>query len=511
MKKYPSILLFLLSSAFLYAQNPYLPLWEHIPDGEPYVFEDPDRPGSQRVYVYGSHDVLGNAYCGLDQVLWSAPTDDLSAWRYEGVIFTSLCDADGRFLNRNGQGDLLYAPDVAETIGPDGKKMYYFYPNNQAYGRNSMVACSNRPDGPFTVCNWDTLRPGRTKGALGFDPAVFVDDDGRVYGYWGFKQSYMAELDPSTMATVKPGTEVLQGIDFNFFEASSMRKIEDKYVFVFSRWTEEGEFGLPASNYTLAYAYSDAPLGPFTYGGTIIDARGRATDAEGKTICTATVSGNTHGSIVRIGEDWWVFYHRQTGLDEYSRQAMVAKIEVAVEKGPGGKVSISEGEYNSEGFSTDGLSPFQDIPAALACYYTGPQPAQNGDFKFRFPGSYVESGHSVSEPSVVNNTAGSVVGFKYLNFNRLTSGKKTALVMRLRPLGVAGTVRIMAGSPYEGQGVCLGSLILDGRSSENVLDYRTVLSIPRRCSGKQALYFLFESPQPGSSLGDFISFRLEPL
>ena len=26
------------------AQNPFLPLWEHIPDGEPYVFEDPDKP-----------------------------------------------------------------------------------------------------------------------------------------------------------------------------------------------------------------------------------------------------------------------------------------------------------------------------------------------------------------------------------------------------------------------------------------------------------------------------------
>ena len=26
--------------------NPYLPLWEHIPDGEPYVFEDPDQPNS---------------------------------------------------------------------------------------------------------------------------------------------------------------------------------------------------------------------------------------------------------------------------------------------------------------------------------------------------------------------------------------------------------------------------------------------------------------------------------
>ena len=31
--------------------NPYLPLWEHIPDGEPYVFDDPDNPGKQRVYI----------------------------------------------------------------------------------------------------------------------------------------------------------------------------------------------------------------------------------------------------------------------------------------------------------------------------------------------------------------------------------------------------------------------------------------------------------------------------
>ncbi|MBQ5461410.1 MAG: hypothetical protein IIT55_06180, partial [Bacteroidaceae bacterium] len=40
------------------AQNPYLPLWEYISDGEPYVFEDPDCPGKQRVYIYGSHDNL---------------------------------------------------------------------------------------------------------------------------------------------------------------------------------------------------------------------------------------------------------------------------------------------------------------------------------------------------------------------------------------------------------------------------------------------------------------------
>ena len=32
--------------------NPYLPLTEYIPDGEPHVFED-------RVYIYGSHDRAG--------------------------------------------------------------------------------------------------------------------------------------------------------------------------------------------------------------------------------------------------------------------------------------------------------------------------------------------------------------------------------------------------------------------------------------------------------------------
>ena len=46
------------------AYNPYLPSWEYIPDGEPYVFGD-------RVYVYGSHDRFGGyGYCQNDYVCW---------------------------------------------------------------------------------------------------------------------------------------------------------------------------------------------------------------------------------------------------------------------------------------------------------------------------------------------------------------------------------------------------------------------------------------------------------
>ena len=70
------------------AQNPYLPLWEHLPDGEPRVFEDPDNPGKYRAYIIGSHDVTYTAYCGNDVRMWSAPVEDLSQWRDEGPIFS---------------------------------------------------------------------------------------------------------------------------------------------------------------------------------------------------------------------------------------------------------------------------------------------------------------------------------------------------------------------------------------------------------------------------------------
>ena len=80
-----SLVLALASSCAL-AVNPYLPLWEFTPDGEPYVFEDPDRPGHYRVYVYGSHDIEKTMYCGRDLVVWSASVDSLDEWRYEGVI-----------------------------------------------------------------------------------------------------------------------------------------------------------------------------------------------------------------------------------------------------------------------------------------------------------------------------------------------------------------------------------------------------------------------------------------
>ena len=90
MKRQPLLLILILTLQTLTAQNPFMPLWEHIPDGEPHVFDDPDRPGHKRVYIYGSHDDLVTDYCGLNQVVWSAPVDDLTNWRYDGVCLSLI-------------------------------------------------------------------------------------------------------------------------------------------------------------------------------------------------------------------------------------------------------------------------------------------------------------------------------------------------------------------------------------------------------------------------------------
>lgn len=98
--------------------NPYLPYWENVPDGEPHVF-------GERIYIFGSHDRAGgSAFCVEDYACWSAPTDDLGNWRYEGIIYGKMQDPingapysgeippyDNAFAGQ--EPHLLYAPDVA--------------------------------------------------------------------------------------------------------------------------------------------------------------------------------------------------------------------------------------------------------------------------------------------------------------------------------------------------------------------------------------------------------------
>jgi hypothetical protein len=284
-------------------------------------------------------------------------------------------------------------------------------------------------------------------------------------------------------------------------------------VFIYSRFTEEGEFGLPTSNYNLAYAYSDKPLGPWTYGGTIIDARAREKNEQGEVIASAVPDGNTHGSICEINGQWYVFYHRQTGTDEYARQAMVAPIEVKVEEGAGGKVEISEGEYNSEGFALEGLDPLEHHSAGIACWLTGPKPAIHIWPNNTFFGSYVESSYGTKKNfdapydldnntnHVVNNTAGSIVGFKYFNFTKTSGKKNVRLVLSLIPTGLNATITMMIDRPWESQGgKPLGTITLSSDMPKTSTEMALALPALADITGKHAIYFVFNSETKEKSL-----------
>lgn len=429
-----------------YQGNPYLPLWEYIPDAEPYVFEDPDNSGKYRLYVYGSHDTLKTAYCGTDLVVWSAPVEDLSDWRCDGVIFESVV---------NGTADVLYAPDVA-LVEENGKKTYYLYPNNQSWGRTTMVCKSDRPDGPFEVVNWKEGSTTETEGVLGFDPAVFVDDDGSVYGYWGFVESWWGKLDEDNMSSLKEGETSKRNIpsydqmtafdydptQFNivqdenvgkwgFFEASSIRKVGNKYVFIYSR------NGLPeeptGKNYSqLAYGYSDSPEGPWKWGGIIVDAMGEIIPNENGGYDRTFAGGNTHGSICEINGQWYVFYHRN--LHTYARQAMVEPITVEWDEksvADGGEVRISMAEVTSNGFFIEGLNPYVKHSAGIVSYLTG--------------GASITPAYSEDTTTlpVVNIRNGVIAGIKYFNFDldAPTDGSKS-LEVELKPLGIDAQIDV---------------------------------------------------------------------
>ena len=286
--------LFMSVAASSNAQNPYLPLWEHLPDGEPRVFEDPDAPGKYRAYIIGSHDTSYNQYCGNDVRMWSAPVEDLSQWRDEGPIFSYYVD---------GKWDTMYAPDLVEIKDKKtGKKTYWLYPHSRGWRRVAMVCKGDRPDGPFTPVNLTTDGRACVDGSLiDFDPSVFVESitdkkdkdyeiGFRAYVFYGFQHSTACELDQKNMFAKRPGTDLIDPfipassrdgklldkegsvytalykgqnpLDFNFFEASSIRQVGNKYVMVFSGYSGV-EYGLGATNSALRYAYGDSPLGPW--------------------------------------------------------------------------------------------------------------------------------------------------------------------------------------------------------------------------------------------------------
>ena len=464
--------------------NPYMPLWEHVPDGEPRVFT---YQGETRVYVYGSHDTERTEYCGKDYVVWSAPADDLTDWHCHGTCY----EAEDR--------SILYAPDVVQK----GDTFYMYAAERK--GSVIRVASAKQPWGPFT-------NPVKTE--LGFDPGILVDDDGRVYAYWGFCKSWCAELNDD-MATIKPGTlrenpiphcraewapdDGCIGKDA-FFEASSPRKIFGKYVYIYSRRVNDPvpELGVfEDCNGFLSYHWSDRPLDGFRRGGDISFNGGEIIrGGDGNGIMTYRW-GNNHGSVMEVNGHWYIFYHRQTGTDEYSRQAMLEPIDAAIGKDGRiflGKIDYRDGEpvacgpveMTSQGAQVNGLNAREWISAGYACHLHG------GSAPAHIAPVY-EQREDVSAP-VKNITAGLTAGFRYLQFGG--NSPKTVTVRGGASAPVRVSVRLDAPDGKEA-----ARLEIPAGTAE--------ATAPLACGiiGKHAVYFRFDAaPEDGSAAFDSFTF-----
>ena len=202
----------------------------------------------------------------------------------------------------------------------------------------------------------------------------------------------------------------VKGTDFEahpFFEASSIRKVGDKYYFIYSS----------QKNHELCYAVSDFPDRDFRFGGTIVSNGDVGLNGR-KDGDRLNMTGTTHGSIENINGQWYVFYHRLTHKSDYSRQACAERITIA-EDG-----SIAQVEITSCGLNGGALRAEGSYPAVIACNITnGHMPhGSNKIYGESFPNCT-----NVGEDRFIAEIGdGTVIGYKYFDFNGAVNFTVTA-------------------------------------------------------------------------------------
>lgn len=291
-----------------YGQAPIdQPLVNHIYTADPsaHVFDG-------RIYIYPSHDIESN----------TAEDDEGGHFDMKDYHVLSMDKIGGKVTDHGVTLDIkdvpwagrqMWAPDAAYA----NKTYYLYFPVKDKQDVFRMgVATSKKPEGPF-VADKNPIA-----GSYSIDPAVFKDEDGSFYmyfgGIWGGQLQRwnnnvydakgalrkpreqailprVARLSKDMKGFAEPVKEIKlvdeQGNTFTeaqndkrFFEGSWMHKYKGKYYFSYST----------GDTHTISYAMGDSPYGPFTYKGVVLN----------------PVQGWTnHHSIVEIQGKWYLFYH----------------------------------------------------------------------------------------------------------------------------------------------------------------------------------------------------------
>jgi arabinoxylan arabinofuranohydrolase len=230
-----------------------------------------------RYWIYPSHDIAGSTFWDMRD--WHCfSSTDLVHWEDHGVIFS---------LDEVSWADQwAWAPDCMKRNG----KYYFYFTADERIG----VAVSDSPDGPFKDALGKPLIGKDESGTRVMDPAIFLDDDGQAYLYFGQNALRVVRLKEDMIS--RDGDIINLEAKY-FHEGVWMHKRNGLYYLSYP--SNRGDL---VAN-LLEYSIGRSPLGPFEYQGVILDNRSR----------------NVHHSIVQFNNRWILFYHVQ-GPSPYERR-----------------------------------------------------------------------------------------------------------------------------------------------------------------------------------------------
>ncbi|NOU98601.1 family 43 glycosylhydrolase [Paenibacillus planticolens] len=290
------------------------PLITHKYGADPFVMEY-----NGRIYIYMTDDQAqweltpdtANSYTNCRSVLIIS-SDDMVNWTDHGKVPVGRQLADGLTTWASN----AWAPAAAhKTI--NGKEKFFLYFADSANGVGVLEADS--PIGPFhdplgkALISRNTPNSDSVKVPWLFDPAVFVDDDGKAYLYYGGGIGGLDANNPKSARAVQLGDDMIsivgtpQEIDApRLFEDSGIHKFNGKYYYSYcSNFSGTNGAGYPPTG-TIAYMVSDSPLGPFKYIGPILPGPGVFGNGDG---------GNNHHAIFTYKGKWYIIYHtRQVNI-----------------------------------------------------------------------------------------------------------------------------------------------------------------------------------------------------
>ena len=549
------------------AVNPNLPLWDHIPDGEPHVFWS--RSDLEwRVYIYGDHDIT--SICSDDQVLWSAPVYDLSDWRYDGEIIRVPADpfepgtgdaassggeeganeeadsagnadsagdadsagAEGNADSAGAEGEAESSGDSGESSGEDARTGSLFAPDCE-YDRltdsfilitfeNGKRCAMYRADNPagrfddeepiFSFATGFALSAPEEGVYYLTDPAILIEEDGTAYVLGNINSGVITDeaAKQEMLANGESGIAIfyklLRDEDAQYyvaeigyggttngpenyvsmFEGISICKDPDTgmYILLYCSSEYTGETGTGTTSSGLAFAYSDDPMGKWTYGsngmngadiyeglphvgggnyGNVLyenSGRHEIDPLTGEMIFhtnTTYMDGNDHGGIVKINGKWYVFGHRQSGNGNAGRTNTIQKISLEYQED--GSLVIPVAEMTSTG-AADSISAYHALDTGTTCYLVpgyGVDASRSGPYVVNYlgnsdPDTNEGKDFDVTHYSPIENIKdGSIAGFKYLDFAE--GGATAAGILVSGEEGYAdGIVQIWLDAPVEEAG-----------------------------------------------------------